>query len=109
MRLCCGGGNAEEIGSIIGSLCKKEDWAQALFFCFLIPDISRCVRVSWQTEIFVFDSRLLMNAGASRLCELLLPQKRHIETRRCYTLLLQSFWLGNQLFHTVSTRIAIVL
>jgi hypothetical protein len=43
MRLCCGGGNAEELGSIISSTCKKEDWAQALFFCFLIPDINRCV------------------------------------------------------------------
>jgi hypothetical protein len=43
MRLCCGGGNAEEIGSIIGAACSREDWAQALFFCFLIPDISRSV------------------------------------------------------------------
>jgi hypothetical protein len=42
MRLCCGGGNAEEIGSIISAACSREDWAQALFFCFLIPDISRC-------------------------------------------------------------------
>ena len=42
MRLCCGGGNAEEIGSIISAACSREDWAQALFFCFLIPDISQC-------------------------------------------------------------------
>jgi hypothetical protein len=109
MRLCCGGGNAEEIGSIIGSSCKKEEWAQALFFCFLIPDISRCVRISRQSVVFVFDSRLLMNAGASKLCELLLPLKRRIETRRCYTRRLQLFWQGNQLFHTVSTRIVIGL
>jgi hypothetical protein len=43
MRLCCGGGNAEEIGSIISAACAKEDWAQALFFCFLIPDITRYI------------------------------------------------------------------
>ena len=48
MRLCCGGGSAEEIGAIISGACAREDWAQALFFCFLIPDIGRCVAAAAQ-------------------------------------------------------------